>query len=420
MSDFAKSQLLKYGWSEGKGLGKNENGITEALKPKLKFDTSGVGHTDSEYKWWEFVYNKATDNVNINCDEGEVKMSIKDKNAVEIATSKSELNMKRLKNDTNINLHFGNFIKTSTLQDGKNTEEENTNRPMLNGDDDNDDDEFPKPLDDEALLKACGGRTAHKGARHGLTLTGKLARIQRQEEELLAKMSNPTSATSQPEPSTSYDWTTVERKKNKKSKKDNVKMNIDNDVEGEETSIQVTPSASSSSSSPSLTSIPNDLSSLQNTTEFKSKKTKLKDKRKLENLVQQMEKSLDLSTVTIVGAEKIKKKKKSKHTDKVNLVDDEITKKKKKKKSKKHDNDDETSDITNKKNKKKDIIDADTLNHKINKKKLNKLNKKANKKLDKISESLVQLTLENQVVNDVSNIIKKKKKKSKYETKIIL
>lgn len=393
-------------WKPGKGLGKNENGITEALKPKLKFDTSGVGHADSEYKWWEFVYNKATDNVDIKCDEGEVKMSIKDKNAVEIATSKSELNMKRLIKDTNINLHLGNFIKTSTLQDGKSTEEENTNRPMLNGDND-DDDEFSKPLDDEALLKACGGRTAHKGARHGLTLTGKLARIQRQEEELLAKMSNPTS---QPEPSTSYDWTTVERKKNKKSKKDDVNMNIDNnDNEAEETTL-----------SASSTSISNDLPSLHNTTEFRSKKTKRKDKRKLEDLVQQMEKSLDLSTVKIVGAENIKKKKKSKHSDKLNLGDDEITKKKKKKKSKKHDNDDETNDTTNKKTKKKDIIDADTLNHKINKKKIDKLNKKANKKLNKISESLVQLTLENQVVNDVSDKIIKKKKKSKNEPKIIL
>jgi len=33
-----------------------------------------------------------------------------------------------------------------------------------------------KVLTDEEIFKACGGRTAHKGARHGLNLSGKLAR----------------------------------------------------------------------------------------------------------------------------------------------------------------------------------------------------------------------------------------------------
>lgn len=36
-------------------------------------------------------------------------------------------------------------------------------------------------LSDEQLLKACGGRTAHKAARHGHKLSGKLARLQQQD-----------------------------------------------------------------------------------------------------------------------------------------------------------------------------------------------------------------------------------------------
>lgn len=85
--DFARKQLLKYGWSEGinliihnnaqtifkscfagKGLGKNEGGIAEALKPTLKFDTTGVGHNASEqftFNWWENVYNQAADNIKV-------------------------------------------------------------------------------------------------------------------------------------------------------------------------------------------------------------------------------------------------------------------------------------------------------------------------------------------------------------------
>ncbi|MPC50254.1 G patch domain-containing protein 4 [Portunus trituberculatus] len=40
-------------------------------------------------------------------------------------------------------------------------------------------------LSDEQLLKLCKGRTAHKGARHGLNMTAKLARVREQELLLL-------------------------------------------------------------------------------------------------------------------------------------------------------------------------------------------------------------------------------------------
>ncbi|NWQ84209.1 GPTC4 protein, partial [Columbina picui] len=42
-------------------------------------------------------------------------------------------------------------------------------------------------LTDEELMRACGGRTAHKGARHGLTMSAKLARLEEQERAFLAK-----------------------------------------------------------------------------------------------------------------------------------------------------------------------------------------------------------------------------------------
>lgn len=43
-------------------------------------------------------------------------------------------------------------------------------------------------LTDEELLDACEGRTAHKGARHGLNLNGKLARLAEQDRILLEKL----------------------------------------------------------------------------------------------------------------------------------------------------------------------------------------------------------------------------------------
>lgn len=52
----------------GKGLGKNEDGIDRALKPKLKFDTTGLGHDPGKEftnKWWESAYNSAANNIDV-------------------------------------------------------------------------------------------------------------------------------------------------------------------------------------------------------------------------------------------------------------------------------------------------------------------------------------------------------------------
>merc|ERR1712212_883358 len=77
---------------------------------------------------------------------------------------------------------YGRFLKSGTLNDGvvtkdssddsDSSDDESTNNPM-------------KMLTDEELFKACGGRTAHKGARHGLTASGKLARLEAQEMKKL-------------------------------------------------------------------------------------------------------------------------------------------------------------------------------------------------------------------------------------------
>jgi hypothetical protein len=56
----------------GKGLGRNESGITEALKPKLKFDARGVGQDASEqftYHWWEQAFNKAAKNIQVSATD---------------------------------------------------------------------------------------------------------------------------------------------------------------------------------------------------------------------------------------------------------------------------------------------------------------------------------------------------------------
>lgn len=53
----------------GKGLGKNENGISEALKPKLKRSVTGIGYdaaADFTEHWWSALYDKAASNVQVS------------------------------------------------------------------------------------------------------------------------------------------------------------------------------------------------------------------------------------------------------------------------------------------------------------------------------------------------------------------
>ncbi|KTG02246.1 hypothetical protein cypCar_00016930 [Cyprinus carpio] len=40
---FAEEQLLRHGWEKGKGLGRSENGISEAIKVKIKCNKGGNG-----------------------------------------------------------------------------------------------------------------------------------------------------------------------------------------------------------------------------------------------------------------------------------------------------------------------------------------------------------------------------------------
>lgn len=110
-------------------------------------------------------------------------MELTDRDGVEI-TNKS-FSLKKLKK-SNTTLQYGNFLKSATLLANVGQEQE------IEGHVSTVDIEI-KPLSvmsDEDLFKACGGRTAHKGARHGLNLSGKLQRIAEQEKLLLEKMKN--------------------------------------------------------------------------------------------------------------------------------------------------------------------------------------------------------------------------------------
>jgi len=203
-TDFARSHMQDKGWVTGEGLGRHGQGITDAIKPKLKFDQAGVGHNraeEFEFHWWDHVFNKAAKSVKVEDKEGEVR--------VDFNSDKSELSTKKMRKKAQKEMKnklYSNFVKSGTLMGGKMEEEENHEENFV---EDKDLSKL-KELTDEELVAACGGRTAHKGSRHGHKMTAKLDRIAEAEREYMENYNKKLQET-KVEP-------TEKRKKKKKSK----------------------------------------------------------------------------------------------------------------------------------------------------------------------------------------------------------
>lgn len=99
-------------------------------------------------------------------------------------TNKS-YSLKKLKEKTqDLETYGGKFIKAATLLADVGQEKEIADHVKT----EDIQVKQTKSLSDAELFAACGGLTAHKGARHGLKLTGKLNRLKEQDEQLLAKL----------------------------------------------------------------------------------------------------------------------------------------------------------------------------------------------------------------------------------------
>ncbi|XP_077012592.1 G patch domain-containing protein 4 [Tamandua tetradactyla] len=183
---FAEEQLLKHGWTQGKGLGRKENGITQAIRVTLKQDTHGVGHDPAKEftnHWWNELFNKTAANLIVETGQDGVQIRHR---------SKETTNQNRPKP----NLLYQKFVKTATLtSDGEKPDKDLENC----SDDDNHGPKPPKIVTDEMLLQACEGRTAHKAARLGITMKAKLARLEAQEQAFLAHLKGQDPGAPQPQ-----------------------------------------------------------------------------------------------------------------------------------------------------------------------------------------------------------------------------
>lgn len=185
---FAERMLRKQGWKQGQGLGKTEQGITEAIKPSLKFDNSGIGHDMAKEftnNWWDLAFKKAANKIEVEeKDDGEIEVKTKKKKSKKRKREEQKEAKSRL---------YSSFTKSATLSDGKMIE---TSKVEKEENSSSEDDEeaakvaaVMKVLSDEELFKAVGV-TAHKGARHGVTMSAKLKRVELSDQQYLKEKRN--------------------------------------------------------------------------------------------------------------------------------------------------------------------------------------------------------------------------------------
>jgi len=226
--DFAVNHLRQKGWCEGEGLGRGGHGMAEAIKPKLKFDNSGLGHDRGEeftFPWWEHVFNKAAQNVQVEEDHaGEVRVNYTNDKDLSVKKTK----VKKKAGEKKKNLLYSSFVKSGTLVGGKLDEEGEKDEIV--------EEDLSKKVTDEELVKSCGGLTAHKGGRHGMKMSAKLKRIEEAEKDYLKQFAETVSPKDDSKPtdlpvSNSPLAEEKKRKKNKKRKKECSSATTFGDVE---------------------------------------------------------------------------------------------------------------------------------------------------------------------------------------------
>jgi hypothetical protein len=135
--------LNKYGWTKGKGLGKNENGIKDFIKLDKKDDTVGLGgegYAIRDFNWWDSIYTKAAQKLKIESTADGKSVVHVEQPKVEVAQEKK----------------YGVFVKSKEP------------------------DNFSSNIREEELIKVCEGRQLKA------SMTGKLARLEEQEKQVIS------------------------------------------------------------------------------------------------------------------------------------------------------------------------------------------------------------------------------------------
>ena len=78
-SAFGAKILAKYGWTDGKGLGANEDGVAECVQVEKREDRVGIGaekRQESEWNdWWSGAYDQAAKSISAKVGGGSKRLS---------------------------------------------------------------------------------------------------------------------------------------------------------------------------------------------------------------------------------------------------------------------------------------------------------------------------------------------------------
>lgn len=150
----------------GKGLGKNENGITEPVKLVNNQNKTGIGYREDEaVPWYEAIYNKACKNVKVETVGDEVSLTLVDGNDRGLATKTSPLGL------------YNTFLMFHKMLDENVTDKQDVKEKV----------ESESTLAETCTFKqqpTCN-RTMDKIMERNRTLCGKLKRIEEQDRILL-------------------------------------------------------------------------------------------------------------------------------------------------------------------------------------------------------------------------------------------
>jgi len=186
VSDFARRQMLKMGWVEGKGLGKNEDGMLSHLKASKREEAAGLGSETLKSEeivakegWWfdAFssnlkVFKKKMEADRGNGDEDDKKKDKKKKKKKNSKAKEGKGEKEDTEEDERKNVKDGKDEKKKK----KKKDKEKSNGKRKRDDDAPDSDDALDRPSFEDLYKATGG--ARLGMRARADQKGKFSRTE--------------------------------------------------------------------------------------------------------------------------------------------------------------------------------------------------------------------------------------------------
>ena len=164
--DFGRRMLAKFGWSEGKGLGKQENGMKDHIRVKQRADLLGLGANDKPATAWAPPPEEvaAAQKALAKKRKREKKEAKAAKAAAKAAGAGAG----------------GSAGAGASDSDSDESDGEREVRRRLQGSG------VIGTVSDEALFELCGGARLHRGSRSG-TGEGKVSRTAAADAAFLAK-----------------------------------------------------------------------------------------------------------------------------------------------------------------------------------------------------------------------------------------